>query len=275
MNSMFVTPTNPNIIYVGTNEGVFRSGDGGGTWDSLNEGLLDPKVLQITGSSSLIIARTLNGIYRLADPSMSWTKEAWSSMWRESKATHDGGPLTREQKYGKVSHEQDSEKMREKESSSKENFSAKPITAQELAFGLKEAKSYYDSREYSKTIEMLENIRSKDQNVEDVNMLLAKAYINHATYEFQKGNLDNNRAIELYKKAYNLSPARAEASYNIAACYAKQGNLAEGIRWLEIAYPLIAKQENKQLLKIIKKDPDLDQLRRWRGFNDRFPLLKK
>ncbi|MDD5543659.1 MAG: hypothetical protein PHX83_10845 [Acidobacteriia bacterium] len=38
-NALLIDPTNPNTLYVGTDIGIFRSTQGGGTWSSFNTGL--------------------------------------------------------------------------------------------------------------------------------------------------------------------------------------------------------------------------------------------
>jgi len=91
INSIAIDPKNPNILYVGTNKGVFKSLDKGATWKIFNDGLpdfdRDIKTIMINNSNpQLIVLETTKGknIWRLIDSS-SWNimKERWETIWKK------------------------------------------------------------------------------------------------------------------------------------------------------------------------------------------------
>ena len=51
VRKLVINPVNPSILYAGTFGGVFKSKDGGATWSSANQGLIESRVttLQVTG----------------------------------------------------------------------------------------------------------------------------------------------------------------------------------------------------------------------------------
>src|SRR6266566_5608723 len=49
--SMIVSPTNPNVLVLGTSNGLFRSGDGGKTWQASGPRNVDATSLVEAGSS--------------------------------------------------------------------------------------------------------------------------------------------------------------------------------------------------------------------------------
>lgn len=91
---------------------------------------------------------------------------------------------------------------------------------------------------------------------------------------FKKGNL--GKAIEVTKKAYEIDPKNPYSSYNMACYYSVGGNVDEGIRWLEKAYPLITSSKKyMRLLLNAKIDRDLDNLRKNPEFREKFPKFVK
>jgi len=136
---------------------------------------------------------------------------------------------------------------------------------------MNKAKKSYHQGKFLETIHLLEDIEGKSQ--EDVNQLLAKAYINHAYYESRKGRIDAEEQMALYKKAHKASPNQPQASYNLACLYAKKGQKEEAIKWLEISYPILTEPEHSNLIEAIKRDPDLNILREYPGFDAKFPEL--
>jgi len=140
-------------------------------------------------------------------------------------------------------------------------------------YSLSAAKKFYNKGKFRKSIDILENIRTKGKDNEDINSLLAKAYINHAYYESRKGRIDAEGKMDLYKKAHEANPNQPEASYNLACLYARKGQKEEAIKWLKISYPILTQPQHSNLLENIKRDPDLNILREYPGFDEKFPEL--
>ena len=65
--NVIIDSLNPKIIYIATNNGVYKSPDRGDTWQLINQGLLDTAVRKILASPSLILAEGENGIYKLSE----------------------------------------------------------------------------------------------------------------------------------------------------------------------------------------------------------------
>lgn len=141
------------------------------------------------------------------------------------------------------------------------------------AYSLSAAKKFYNKGKFRESIDILENIRTKRKDNEDINSLLAKAYINHAYYESKKGRIDAEGKMALYKKAHAANPNQPEASYNLACLYARKGQKEQAIKWLEISYPILTQPEHSNTLENIKRDPDLNILREYPGFDAKFPEL--
>jgi photosystem II stability/assembly factor-like uncharacterized protein len=76
IQTIAVNPRNEKIIFVGTGNGLFRSSDGGKTWNSLHDGLRDENIraLVISPSSpNMIYAGTSKGIFLSEDDGNHWT----------------------------------------------------------------------------------------------------------------------------------------------------------------------------------------------------------
>ena len=140
-------------------------------------------------------------------------------------------------------------------------------------YSLSAAKKFYNKGKFRESIDILENIRTKGKDNEDINSLLAKACINHAYYESRKGRIDAEEQMTLYKKAHAADPNQPQASYNLACLYAKKGQKEEAIKWLNISYPILTQPQHSNLLENIKRDPDLNILREYPGFDAKFPEL--
>ncbi len=66
VNDVAVHPLNPNIIYLATNKGIYKSSDSGKTWKLLNNGLLETDIQKIRTSKGMVIAvEKATGIYKL------------------------------------------------------------------------------------------------------------------------------------------------------------------------------------------------------------------
>ena len=154
----------------------------------------------------------------------------------------------------------------------KKEQGAKIETSQE---SITQAKNLYSKSQFQEAIKLLEEIRTQIPENQEARQILAKAYINHAYQQSQKGAINQEEAIEIYKKAYDLNPNQIEASCNIAVLHAKKGQIEEGVKWLEKAYPILIKSQNAKLLQAIKRDPDLNALKEWPGFARKFPELAR
>ena len=85
VSSIVVHPANPDIIYIGTGDrdagdapgyGVYRSLDGGNTWNPHNNGMGNVTVNEIImdpTDSDIMIASTVNRVYRTTDGGNNWT----------------------------------------------------------------------------------------------------------------------------------------------------------------------------------------------------------
>lgn len=68
---------NANVIFAGTaGQGIFRSSDGGQTWDPLNQGLGDLNVTSIAGDAQTLYVGTPRALYRSTNGGTSWSETA-------------------------------------------------------------------------------------------------------------------------------------------------------------------------------------------------------
>jgi photosystem II stability/assembly factor-like uncharacterized protein len=75
--SLAVDPEDPETVYVGTtDEGVFMSGDGGGSWDRLS-GIAHPRI------TSLAVSRVDGAVYAGTEPSSLFVSRDGGQTWRE------------------------------------------------------------------------------------------------------------------------------------------------------------------------------------------------
>jgi photosystem II stability/assembly factor-like uncharacterized protein len=74
--ALAIDPTNPNIIYAGTNGGVFKSTNWGGNWSAINSGLTDTHVWALAidpSNTSTLYAGTGEGVFKSADGGGYWS----------------------------------------------------------------------------------------------------------------------------------------------------------------------------------------------------------
>src|SRR5574341_1188473 len=75
-SSVVIDPTVSTTLYVGTEHGVFKSTDGGGTWTVSNTGLKDTEitalVLDPSNSQTLYVA-TKDGTFKSLNGGETWT----------------------------------------------------------------------------------------------------------------------------------------------------------------------------------------------------------
>ncbi len=75
-----INPQNPNTIYAGTTEGVFRSFDSGKSWNHILDTLMTTDIIINSADTNKIIAAcgnmgsSGNGIYRTSDAGTNWEK---------------------------------------------------------------------------------------------------------------------------------------------------------------------------------------------------------
>jgi photosystem II stability/assembly factor-like uncharacterized protein len=74
-SSIVIDHKNSQVLYAGTNNGVFKSTNGGASWTSFNTGLLDKGVQAIvvdpTDSQTLYVG-TLGEVYKTVNGCASW-----------------------------------------------------------------------------------------------------------------------------------------------------------------------------------------------------------
>lgn len=76
-NQLAVSESNPNLIYLSTNQGLYRSENGGGSWQFVNLPLrqndLAPHAIAIApGSDQVIYVSAKSNIYKSSDGGLSW-----------------------------------------------------------------------------------------------------------------------------------------------------------------------------------------------------------
>jgi photosystem II stability/assembly factor-like uncharacterized protein len=83
-------PTRPSVLYAGTSGGVYKSVDGAGHWEKVNNGLVPPgmvktsRALNVTSihvdsyEADTVYAATLTGLYKTTDGAKSWVRVAES-----------------------------------------------------------------------------------------------------------------------------------------------------------------------------------------------------
>lgn len=82
--------TRPSVLYAGTSGGVYKSVDGAGHWEKVNNGLVPPgmvktsRALNVTSihvdsyEADTVYAATLTGLYKTTDGAKSWVRVAES-----------------------------------------------------------------------------------------------------------------------------------------------------------------------------------------------------
>jgi len=77
VNALIINPQNAAILYAGTNDGVFRSNDGGNTWSVQNSGMGSAMQINVMSldpqNPDIIYAGTDKGLYRSSDGAGHWT----------------------------------------------------------------------------------------------------------------------------------------------------------------------------------------------------------
>ena len=86
--ALALDPTRPQIMYAGTSGGVYKSVNRAGRWEKANNGLVPPELIKSSRALGVTVmqvdpyapdtvyAATLNGLYKTADASASWTRIA-------------------------------------------------------------------------------------------------------------------------------------------------------------------------------------------------------
>lgn len=73
-HAILVDPTNPNVVYIGCDGGLFHTANGGLGWDSLNKGLntLEVDSISVNSASDLFIGTQDNGSFVFTHNSDQW-----------------------------------------------------------------------------------------------------------------------------------------------------------------------------------------------------------
>jgi len=75
INALVMDPQAPEVLYAGTNHGVYKSADGGGQWKAVNMGIGNRFAIALAMDpleSRILIAGTNQGIYRTQDAAATW-----------------------------------------------------------------------------------------------------------------------------------------------------------------------------------------------------------
>ena len=73
--SLAIDPTNTQIVYAGTNKGIFKTTDGGGSWSPTGTDIIIVGGLAVDRANpATIYAGTMDGLYKTTDGGGSWKK---------------------------------------------------------------------------------------------------------------------------------------------------------------------------------------------------------
>jgi len=79
VNSLAMAEANPNVIYAGTESGLFRTADAGATWTKTNFPETRARVVQVAADNpGIVYAGTDDGIYKTGDGGSTWTHKGLS-----------------------------------------------------------------------------------------------------------------------------------------------------------------------------------------------------
>src|SRR5207249_3421077 len=70
-------PTNPNILYVATNDYIYKSRDEGQTWENLSQGMTFSRVISMAvdpAYPAIVYAGTSGGVYKSVNGAARWEK---------------------------------------------------------------------------------------------------------------------------------------------------------------------------------------------------------
>lgn len=73
---LVIDPSNGSTIYAGTTGGVFKSLNGGGSWNRINDGLIDKQVQALAidpSNSEIVYAGTSGGVFKSTNGGRNWT----------------------------------------------------------------------------------------------------------------------------------------------------------------------------------------------------------
>jgi photosystem II stability/assembly factor-like uncharacterized protein len=78
VNSIIIAPANSQTIFAATwSAGVFKSSNGGGSWNAVNSGLINPNIFTLSidpQNSQTIFAGTPAGVFKTVDGGNNWTQ---------------------------------------------------------------------------------------------------------------------------------------------------------------------------------------------------------
>ena len=79
IQALLIDPATPTILYAGTDNGVFKSTDGGATWGAVNAGLANGFVRALAldhGNPTTLYAGTRDGVFKSTDAGMTWQAQS-------------------------------------------------------------------------------------------------------------------------------------------------------------------------------------------------------
>lgn len=113
VSAILVDPTDPNTVYIGTGDrdaddapgiGVYKSTDGGTTWNAMNAGIenatVNEMVMDYTNPQT-IVAATDNGIWRTTDGAQTWTATTNNASYKDI-VIHPTDPNTMYAALGRI-----------------------------------------------------------------------------------------------------------------------------------------------------------------------------
>jgi hypothetical protein len=71
-NKVLVHPTNPDVVYVASDTGLWKSVDGGASWANRRPGRITDALLDPTAPETLFVGAHNDGVYRSVDGGASW-----------------------------------------------------------------------------------------------------------------------------------------------------------------------------------------------------------
>jgi len=94
VQDLSICTTNPDIVYAGTDNGVFKSSDGGATWSSFGLSGKIVRVIRAAPANALYVyAGTDQGLYRSSDGGTTWTYCGFADAIINALAVHPTNPL--------------------------------------------------------------------------------------------------------------------------------------------------------------------------------------
>ena len=85
VSALSIDPTNPRVVFAGTDTGVYKSENGGDTWRKVAGSVTEINALSIDPTNPRVVfAETGTGVYKSDDGGATWTR-TWTSTGLNSK----------------------------------------------------------------------------------------------------------------------------------------------------------------------------------------------